>query len=100
MPELKDGCVEPARGPILPATESTTPTTGTTPSQEGNKMFAHVGHEAIDFEATAFVEGEGFQPIKLSDYKGKWIGVCRSFTGTAFRGSCCTMLCASYTIGY
>jgi alkyl hydroperoxide reductase subunit AhpC len=26
--------------------------------------------------ATAFVEGVGFQPVKLSDYKGKWIVIC------------------------
>jgi peroxiredoxin (alkyl hydroperoxide reductase subunit C) len=39
-------------------------------------MLARVGKEAIDFEATAFVEGVGFQPIKLSDYKGQWIVLC------------------------
>jgi peroxiredoxin (alkyl hydroperoxide reductase subunit C) len=39
-------------------------------------MRAHVGKEAPDFEATAFVAGEGFRPVKLSDYKGQWIVVC------------------------
>jgi alkyl hydroperoxide reductase subunit AhpC len=29
-----------------------------------------------DFEATAFVEGVGFQPVRLSDGKGKWIVLC------------------------
>jgi hypothetical protein len=76
MPEMQDGCVKPVRGPIMPALESTSPATGTTPSQEVSKMLAQVGHEAIDFEANAFVEGIGFQPVKLSDYKGKWIVVC------------------------
>ena len=76
MPELKDGCVKPAKGPLLPIAESSSQTGGTMPSQEVPKMLAHVGGEAIDFEANAFVEGKGFQPIKLSDYKGKWIILC------------------------
>lgn len=74
MPELKDGCVKPVRGPIVPATESTT-AVGVA-FQEGNKMIARVGKEAIDFEASAFLEGIGFQPVKLSDYKDKWIVLC------------------------
>jgi peroxiredoxin (alkyl hydroperoxide reductase subunit C) len=39
-------------------------------------VLARVGKEAIDFEAGAFVAGEGFKPVKLSDYKGKWIVLC------------------------
>ena len=39
-------------------------------------MQAHVGKPAIDFEANAFIEGKGFEPVKLSDYKGKWIVLC------------------------
>ncbi len=39
-------------------------------------MQARVGREAPDFEANAFVAGEGFKLIKLSDYKGKWIVLC------------------------
>jgi peroxiredoxin (alkyl hydroperoxide reductase subunit C) len=39
-------------------------------------VFARVGQEAPDFEATAFVAGAGFRPVKLSDYKGKWVVVC------------------------
>jgi peroxiredoxin (alkyl hydroperoxide reductase subunit C) len=75
MPEMKEGCVKPARGPILPAL--TPPAEGgTPPKQEMTKMLARVGKEAIDFEATAYVEGVGFQPVKLSDYKGKWIVLC------------------------
>jgi hypothetical protein len=74
MAKMKDGCVKPARGPILPAAEF-----------EGNKEFAtsqevtmqaRVGQEAIDFEANAFIDGEGFQPVKLSDFRGKWIVLC------------------------
>jgi peroxiredoxin (alkyl hydroperoxide reductase subunit C) len=45
--------------------------------EEVNPMLAKVGHEAPDFEATAFIPQTGdFQPVKLSDYKGKWITLC------------------------
>jgi len=76
MPELKDGCVKPARGPIVPASEPAVAAAGTESSQEASKMLARVGKEAIDFEANAYIEGVGFQPVKLSDYKGKWIVLC------------------------
>ena len=76
MPELKEGCVKPARGPIMPAQPAAAPTGAAPPSQEASSMLARVGQEAIDFEATAFIEGVGFQPVKLSDYRGKWIVVC------------------------
>ncbi len=75
MPELKEGCVKPVRGPILPAPPPLL-AGAIPPPQEATKMLARVGKEAIDFEATAFIEGVGFQPVKLSDYKGKWIVLC------------------------
>jgi peroxiredoxin (alkyl hydroperoxide reductase subunit C) len=73
MSDLKDGCVKPAGGPLVPeaALESER-----IPSKEATKVLARVGKEAIDFEANAFVAGKGFQPVKLSDYKGKWIVLC------------------------
>ena len=76
MPELKEGCVKPARGPILPASQSAAPGTGAMQPQEVKRVLARVGKEAIDFEANAFVEGVGFKQVKLSDYKGKWIVLC------------------------
>ncbi len=77
MPEQKDGCVKAARGPIKAASSSSAPTVVAVPSpQEVNKMLARVGKEAPDFEANAFVTGEGFKPVKLSDYKGRWIVLC------------------------
>lgn len=76
MPELKDGCVKPARGPITPAPESAAPAGGVGPTQEVRKMLAQVGKEAPDFEANAFVADEGFKTIKLSDYKSRWIVLC------------------------
>ena len=75
MPELKDGCVKPVRGPILPAADSDAPAAGVASPKEV-KMLARVGKEAIDFEASAFIANKGFQPVKLSDYKGKWIVLC------------------------
>ena len=76
MPKMKDGCVKPARGPIVPKSESAAPVTGAEKSQEVEKMLARVGKEAPDFEANAFVAGAGFKPVKLSDYKGQWVVVC------------------------
>jgi hypothetical protein len=75
MPELKDGCVKPARGPLMSTAESAASPLGEVPLQE-DTMKAQVGKEAIDFEANAFIEGVGFQPVKLSDYRGKWIVLC------------------------
>ena len=74
MAELKDSCVKPVRGPIMPAASS--PSSPTGPVQEVPKGIARVGQEALDFELSAFVAGKGFQPVKLSDYKGKWIVLC------------------------
>ncbi len=76
MPELEDGCVQPARGPLVPAAESDSPKEGSPLEKEVIAVQAQVGKEAPDFEATAFIEGKGFQPVKLSDYKGKWIVLC------------------------
>jgi peroxiredoxin (alkyl hydroperoxide reductase subunit C) len=75
MAKLKDGCVKPVRGPIstVPAADAH-PETQT--MEEVTTMKARVGQEAPDFEATAFVTGKGFEPFKLSDYKGKWIVLC------------------------
>ncbi len=75
MTKAKDGCVKPAGGPILPAKAATSATPN--PTEEVNAMLARVGQEAPDFEATAFIPKTGdFQPVKLSDYKGKWITLC------------------------
>jgi len=76
MAELKDGCVTPVVGPMVPAAEAAPSDAGPATSGEVNKVLARVGKEAIDFEASAFVAGEGFRPVKLSDYKGKWIVLC------------------------
>ncbi len=72
MSNLKDGCVKPVKGPIL----AEKPVPAVTGIQEVKKVLARVGKEAIDFEASAFVTGKGFQPVRLADYKGKWIVLC------------------------
>ena len=74
MTEEKDGCVKPARGPIIPKPDIAT--ASTILPKESYKMLAHVGQEAPDFEANAFIKGKGFTTVKLSDYKGKWIVLC------------------------
>jgi len=74
MPKLVEGCVKPAGGPVMPEPEEGT-AAQQAPSQEV-KMQARVGKPAIDFEATAWIAGQGFAPVKLSDYKGKWIVIC------------------------
>jgi peroxiredoxin (alkyl hydroperoxide reductase subunit C) len=76
MTQLQDGCVKPVRGPLVPTSQLTTPQAEAPSIQEVSKMTARVGQEAIDFEANAFIQGVGFQPVKLSDYKGKWIVLC------------------------
>jgi hypothetical protein len=73
MAEPKDGCVKPAKGPIAPLEAKESAPTQT--QKEGFKMMAKVGKPAPDFEASAFVNN-GFDNIKLSDYKGKWVVLC------------------------
>lgn len=75
MTELKDSCVKPVRGPIVPTGGSTVGSDQTKIPKEA-PMLARVGQEAIDFEANAYIKGVGFKPVKLSDYKGKWIVLC------------------------
>jgi len=37
---------------------------------------ARTGKPAPDFEANAYVAGQGFKNIKLSNYKGQWVVIC------------------------
>jgi hypothetical protein len=77
MAEAKDGCVKPAGGPLLaPAEEDEAGSTSAKTNQEvQKKVIARVGYPAPDFEASAYIDG-GFQNIKLSDYRGKWVVIC------------------------
>jgi hypothetical protein len=75
MAQMKDGCVKPAKGPLA-ATRTPAVQTQAQSTVEVTEMRAQVGKEAPDFEVNAFVTGVGFEPVKLSDYKGKWIVLC------------------------
>ena len=75
MPKEKDGCVKPAKGPVA-AKSVSEQAPGEKLVKEEQKMQSLVGNEAPDFEANAYVAGEGFKQIKLSDYRGKWIVLC------------------------
>jgi peroxiredoxin (alkyl hydroperoxide reductase subunit C) len=76
MSQLKDGCVTPAKGPILPAGAGDEPVMTAQSPREVKQMRVEVGKEAIDFEASAFIRDYGFKPVRLSDYRGKWIIIC------------------------
>lgn len=75
MGKPKDGCAKPARGILV---DEKAPASGPEPAantKEARRMLAKVGYEAPDFEATAYIDG-GFDNVKLSDYRGKWILLC------------------------
>lgn len=69
-PKSVDLCIAPARGPIASGSLETSTTT-----RAVSIPTARVGKPAPDFEANAYMDG-GFRPIKLSDYKGKWVVMC------------------------
>ena len=73
MPEAKDQCVQPAKGPVAAQPEESAVETQI--AQEVRKVTAQVGKPAPDFEASAFVDG-GFKNIRLSDYKSQWVVLC------------------------
>lgn len=75
MEEPKDSCVKAAKGPILSQDTKGSDVNEPQVEKEAMKMVARVGRSAPDFEASAYVHG-GFQNIKLSDYKGKWVVLC------------------------
>jgi len=73
MAEAKNGCVQPAKGPMMTGEPKASQPTSI--QKEEIKMIARVGKPAPDFEASAYVDG-GFKNIKLSNYKGKWVVLC------------------------
>ena len=73
MAKEKDSCVQAAAGPTMPEAAPE----GAPARKENIPMaIARTGKEAPDFEASAYVAGEGFKNIKLSDYRGKWVLLC------------------------
>ena len=74
MAKEKDSCVKPAAGPIG---SEPVPQERASELKEGVTMeLARVGKKAPDFEATAYLAGEGFKTVKLSDYLGQWVLLC------------------------
>jgi peroxiredoxin (alkyl hydroperoxide reductase subunit C) len=71
----QDKCVSPAKGPIGLKLDVGSGDEPETRKQEVPKMRAEVGKPAPDFELSAFVNG-GFENVKLSNYKGKWVVLC------------------------
>jgi peroxiredoxin (alkyl hydroperoxide reductase subunit C) len=76
MSEEAVSCVQTARGPLA-SPKPQIPSEGESQSfeKEVEMALARVGHEAPDFEASAYVDG-GFKNVKLSDYRGQWVVVC------------------------
>ena len=74
-PKEPEGCVKPAKGLIKQSSEPSSAEVSGVPSAEEVQMRTLVGHEAPDFEATAYFKGE-FRNVKLSDFRGKWVMVC------------------------
>ena len=73
MAKEVDGCVKPVAGPIL---KMQVPAETAAVKEAPQMTIARTGKEAPDFEATAYIQGKGFQNIKLSDYKGQWVVLC------------------------
>lgn len=74
MTQPTDGCVKPARGPILPQEAATEGAPGQ-PVKEKTMTIARVGQPAPDFETSAYIDG-GFKNVRLSDYRGHWVVLC------------------------
>jgi hypothetical protein len=73
MAKELDSCVQPAAGPLVP---EPAPQEQAVPVKEVKMAKARVGKEAPDFEASAYVAGEGFKNIRLSSYRGQWVVLC------------------------
>jgi len=73
MAKEMDGCVKPVAGPLVKLPGPAQPTIH---AEEVKMTIARTGKEAPDFEATAYVAGQGFKNVKLSDYRGQWVVLC------------------------
>jgi hypothetical protein len=75
MAKEMDSCVQAAGGPLV---AEPAPTEGVSPpkKEEVKMAMARVGKEAPDFEASAYIPGEGFKNVKLSSYRGQWVVLC------------------------
>jgi hypothetical protein len=74
-----DSCVQPAAGLLdaEPALAEQAHVESASAAKEDVSMaVASVGKKAPNFEAPAYVAGEGFKNVKLSDYEGQWVVLC------------------------
>ena len=69
-----DSCVQSAGGPLI--AEPVPARKVSLAKEEPRMTIARVGKKAPDFEASAYVVGEGFKNVKLSDYQGQWVVLC------------------------
>ena len=74
MAKEMDSCVQSAAGPLI--AEPIPPKKASLAKEETRMTIARVGNKAPDFEATAYVSGEGFKNVKLSGYRGQWVVLC------------------------
>jgi len=75
MTKEVDSCVQPAAGPIEMET-ARDEEESTVVKEEQRMETARVGKPAPDFEASAYISGEGFKNVRLSDYQGQWRVLC------------------------
>ena len=73
MAKETDSCVQEAAGPVI---EESAPESAPARKESMQMAMARAGKEAPDFEASAYIVGEGFKNVKLSDYRGKWVLLC------------------------
>jgi peroxiredoxin (alkyl hydroperoxide reductase subunit C) len=68
-------CVPAGKEPVKREEAYTTNKYKHTQKEGGGEMGLKPLTEAPNFEAQAYMDGE-FKPVKLSDYKGKWVLIC------------------------
>lgn len=74
MPEaMSCGKRTPGVGVIAPAARA--PETEQIAERRSDVTLARVGHEAPDFRAEGYFQGE-FKAYQLSDFRGQWIVLC------------------------
>jgi len=77
MPDDVESCVEPTAGPIgLEVVRNQNGKETTASEEEVSMDVARVGSKAPDFEASAYIGGQGFKSVRLSDYAGQWVVLC------------------------
>lgn len=74
MTKEMDSCVQSAGGPVVGKVVSEK--NKSVGKEQVTMAMARVGKEAPDFEASAYIAGEGFKNVNLSTYRGQWVLLC------------------------